>query len=27
MTLPVLIVYLIFQRWFVASVMSSGVKG
>jgi len=27
MTLPVLVVYLIFQRWFVASVMSSGVKG
>lgn len=27
MTLPVLIVYLIFQRWFVASVMTSGVKG
>ena len=27
MTLPVLIVYLVFQRWFVASVMSSGVKG
>lgn len=27
MTLPVLIVFLIFQRWFVASVMGSGVKG
>lgn len=27
MTLPVLVVFLIFQRWFVASVMGSGVKG
>ncbi len=26
-TLPVLVVYLIFQRWFVASVMGSSVKG
>jgi multiple sugar transport system permease protein len=27
MVAPILIVFLLFQRWFVASVASSGVKG
>ena len=27
MSLPVLILYLLFQRWFIQSVVSSAVKG
>lgn len=27
MMVPVLVLYLLFQKWFVSSVISSGVKG